>query len=227
MSRHYFLFVALALAGCTAVGEHKPGRIEAHTYNSGFPLSHDSYNAISVAGDGRVYYVLSTEFVDTGAAMFRFDPATRRIDRIGDLTEAAGEKDLRTIPQGKSHVSFREANGKLYFSTHVGYYTIRDGMETMGDPPPGYKSYPGGHFLAYNLKSGKFENLAIAPEHEGIITMNMDPARGRLYGITWPTGHFLRYDLAARSLKNLGPVSSPRRERNGLVVSNNLPFARD
>jgi hypothetical protein len=198
---------ALALTGCVAVGEHKQERIGAHAYKSNFPLSHDSYNAISVGSDGRVYYVLSTESVDEGAAMFRFDPSTRKIARLGDLTKASGEESLRAIPQGKSHVSFREANGKLYFATHVGYYTIRDGMEIMGDPPPGYGPYPGGHFLSYDITTGRFENLALAPGHEGIITMNMDQARGRLYGITWPTGYFLRYDLAKKDLKNLGSIA--------------------
>ena len=33
-------------------------------------------------------------------------------------------------------------------------------MEKPGIPPPGYKRYPGGHFLAYDMRSGKFENLA-------------------------------------------------------------------
>jgi len=182
-------------------------RITAHAYDSGFPLSHDSYNAISVASNGNVYYVLSTDSVDTGAATFRFNPSTRKIDRLGDLTEVCGEKGMKAIPQGKSHVSFRESNGKLYFATHIGYYTIRDDMETMGVPPPGYKPYPGGHFLAYDLSTGQFENLAIAPKGEGIITMNMDKTRGRLYGITWPSSYFIRYDLARKELRNLGPVA--------------------
>lgn len=203
------LFAALVLIGCQASGEHgrASGRIVAHAYNSGFPLSHDSYNAISAASDGRIYYVLSTESVDTGGKMFSFDPASGKIECLGDLTEASGEKGLHAIPQGKSHVSFQEANGKLYFATHIGYYTIRDGMETMGEPPPGYKAYPGGHFLSFDLKTRKFENLAIAPLGEGIITMSMDKSRGRLYGITWPTGYFIRYDLAAKELRNLGPIA--------------------
>jgi hypothetical protein len=151
---------------------------------------------------------LSTESIDFGGEMFSFDPTTQKIELLGDLTEAAGEKSLKAIPQGKSHVSFQESKGKLYFATHVGYYTIRDGMETMGDPPPGYKPYPGGHFLSYDLATRRFENLAIAPLHEGIITMAMDKNRGRLYGITWPTGYFIRYDLAKKELKNLGAIAN-------------------
>ena len=55
---------------------------------------------------------------------------------------------------------------------------------------------------------GKFENLAIAPHGEGIIAMTMDPARGRLYGLTWPTGYFIRFDLRSKELKDLGRTSA-------------------
>jgi hypothetical protein len=179
-------------------------RLPARIYNSGFDLAHDSYNGISSASDGKIYYVLSSQTIDTGAQIYSFDPATEKIRHLGDLTEVCGEKGLKAIPQNKSHVRFWEANGKLYFASHIGYYTIKNGMETMGVPPPGYKSYPGGHFLSYDLATGKFENLAIAPHGEGIIAMTMDPARGRLYGLTWPTGYFIRFDLHTKELKDLG-----------------------
>jgi hypothetical protein len=68
--------------------------------------------------------------------MYSFDPAKETIEHLGDLTEACGEKELKAVPQGKSHVRFVESNGKLYFATHLGYYSIKKGMETIGDPPP-------------------------------------------------------------------------------------------
>jgi hypothetical protein len=34
--------------------------------------------------------------------------------------------------------------------------------------------------------------------------MNMDPAHGRIFAITWPSGLFFRYNLADGSLKNFG-----------------------
>lgn len=201
MMRICLLAGAMALCSCAP----KPAeRLTARTYNSGFKLAHDTYNGMGCASDGRIYYVLSSEKHDTAAQMYAFDPATEKIRRLGDLTEACGEKGMRAVAQGKSHVNFVEAGGKLYFATHIGYYSIIDDMEKAGIPPEGWKPYPGGHLLAYDLASGKFENLAMAPRGEGILTMNMDTRRGRVYGITWPTGYFFRHDLAKKEMKDLG-----------------------
>jgi hypothetical protein len=183
-----------------------PGLI-AESFDSGFAKAHATFNGMLEASDGKVYYVLCSEVVDTGAQMFSYDPVSGHIQHLADLTEAAGEKGLHAIPQGKSHVNFVEWQGKLYFSTHVGYYTRVNGRESMGVPPPGYKPYPGGHFMAYDMATGKTQRLASAPPGEGIIDFNMDGKRGRLYGLTWPSGHFLRYDMASGELKDLGRTS--------------------
>jgi len=204
----------LAMMGCqTQAPQRKaqpastPTRIlHARFYNSGFKLADDNYNACFYASNGKVYYVLASGSVKTGAQMFSFDPATGKIDHVGDLTAAAGEKGMHAIPQGKGHSIFIEHKGKLYFATHIGYYNpaTASGKEVAGTPPPGYKPYPGGHFLSYDLATGKFENLAKGPQGQGIIAFMMDPARGRLYGITWPSGEFIRYDMKTHNLKNFG-----------------------
>jgi hypothetical protein len=180
-------------------GTNSPTALTARMADSGFRFSRRSYNALSVASDGAVYYVLSSNSIDHAAQMYRYDPWTGEITHLGDLTGAAGENGRKTIPQGKSHVRFCEADGKLYFATHVSYYTIKDGRETIGEPPPGYEPYSGGHFLAYDLATGEFEDIAKVPG-QGIITMAMDAARGRLYGLTWPKGIFIAYDLAAKEM---------------------------
>ena len=207
-----FGYLILGVAGVRSAAAQtaptdSPPRLSATIYDSGFPLAHDSYNGIGSASDGKIYYVLSSQDLDTGAQIYSFDPSTEKIQHLADLTEVCGEKGLKAIPQNKSHVKFWEANGKLYFASHIGYYTIRDGRETMGVPPPGYKPYPGGHFLSYDLATGKFENLAVAPHGEGIIAMTLDPERGRLYGLTWPTGYFIYLDLRTRKLRDLGLYS--------------------
>lgn len=212
----------LAASGCAGLccgnGWKSPllepqGRLKAETFDSGFALAHDTYNGMGTASDGKVYYVLSAEPHDVAGKMYSYDPATGKVAFCGDLTEACGEKDLKAIAQGKSHVPFVECEGKLYFSTHVGYYSIIDGMEKIGIPPEGFKPYQGGHFLSYDLETGAFETLGIAPLGEGILSMAMDVGRKRIYGLTWPTGYFLRLDVATGDLKNLGKFA--REGENG------------
>ncbi len=186
--------------------DYEVKHLTARGFDSGFELSHGTFNGMLAASDGKIYYVLCAEDKDTGAQMYSYDPATDKITHLGDLTEASEEKGLKTIPQGKSHVKFVESKGKLYFSTHVDWYSVQGEFESMAAPPAGYKPYPGGHFLSYDMATGKFENLGKAPQGQGIISMSMDTVRGRLYGLTWPSGYFLRYDLKSHELKNLGPL---------------------
>lgn len=208
MRRHPSTFAFALLAVCSLIRPvQADSRLSAEAFDSGFVQAHATFNGMLAASDGKIYYVLCAEKIDTGAQMYSYDPATHRIQHLADLTEAAGEKGMHAIPQGKSHVNFVEWQGKLYFSTHVGYYTIVNGRETMGVPPPGYKPYPGGHFMVYDMASGKVSSIAHAPVGQVLIDFSMDNRRGRLYGLTWPSGYFLRYDMASKELKNLGAIS--------------------
>jgi hypothetical protein len=189
-----------------ALTDHEP--LIAQHYFSGFERAHDTYNALSAASDGKIYYVLSSDNHEIGGQMYVYDPETDTIRFLGDLTEICGETHLKAIPQGKSHVRFYERNGKLYFSTHVGFYQLIDGMDRLPEQAPeGYALYPGGHFLSYDLQTGAFEDLATVPGGEGMVSMTMDRDRGHLYGITWPNGNFIHYDVDENVLKNLGPIS--------------------
>lgn len=176
---------------------------------SGFDVAHDTYGALSAASDGKIYYVLSSDQFNIGGRMYVYDPTTDERIFLADLTDLCGEKDVRAVAQGKSHVPFFEHDGFLYFATHVGYYEFIDGMERLPvNPPEGYELYQGGHFLRYHLQSGTFTDLAIAPDGEGIITMAMDGKRGNLYGITWPKGYFIHYDLEQGRMNNVGLISA-------------------
>ncbi len=185
-----------------------PHNLVAKHYFSGFELAHDTYNALSAASDGRVYYVLSSQSIDEGGQMFCYDQDNDSIKFLGALPDICGERKQKCIPQGKSHVDFYEREGKLYFATHVGMYEIVDGMETLPQhPPEGYRLYQGGHILAYDLTTRAFQDLAVAPDGEGILTITMDEKRGHICCITWPKGYFIHYDLSQGMLINHGPVS--------------------
>jgi hypothetical protein len=163
--------------------EAAPHVLRATTYNSHFPPSADggeAWNGISVAHDGTVYYVLSSPVYNVPAQMYSFNPKTQVIIHIASLNDAVGQGNAKEVAQGKSHVSSVEDNGKLYFSTHLGYYAHAGGVETTATVPNGYGPYPGGHFVSYDIKTGKFDDLAIAPRSEGIIAFAMDVQRQRL-----------------------------------------------
>ena len=182
--------------------------LRAKTYNSGFPEAHDTYNALSAASDGRIYYVLSSDRIEVGGKMYVYDPLEDKTELLADLTEICGEKNLNSIPQGKSHTRFYECQGKLYFSTHVGYYELIDGMDRLPvNPPMGFGVYPGGHILSYDLNTKQFEDLAILPQGEGMVSMTMDCDRAHIYGISWPKGNFIHYDVDKNILHNLGRIS--------------------
>jgi hypothetical protein len=183
--------------------------LTAKTYNSGFPQAHDTYNALSVASDGKIYYILSSDKIDFAGKMYVYDPKLDAIEFIADLDEVCGEKGKMFIPQGKSHTRFYESKGKLYFATHIGYYELISGMDRLPVyPPAGYKLYPGGHILSYDLKTKKFKNLIILSNGEGMVSMTMDCDRGQIYGITWPKGNLVHLDVNTNVLKSLGQISA-------------------
>jgi len=190
-------------------------KIIATVYNSGFEHAHDTYNGLSTASDGKVYYVLCSTLMDVAGQMYCFDPKTKTTEHLGDLTEICGEKNMKVVAQGKSHVNFVESGGKLYFATHLGYYSIIGGMEKTGIPTGDYKPYRGGHLLAYDMKNKTFEDLGIGPHGEGIITMNMDAARGLIYGLSWPTGYLFRYDVAKKQMDDLGAFTGKGEDGQG------------
>lgn len=182
--------------------------LTAQRYYSGFELAHDTYNALSTASDGNVYYVLSSEDVEIGGQFYVYNPDKDTITRVGDLTEICGEQDKKVIGQGKSHVGFYEKDKQLYFSTHVGFYELIDGMDRLPEnPPDGYGLYPGGHILSYDMTTEECHDLALVPHGEGMVSMTMDIERNQIYGITWPTGYFIHYDIEKDTLNELGLIS--------------------
>ncbi len=217
----FWLFIlGMFMAGCNnktkeVIPENSglAGQLEATEYNSSMPATTTSvFNGLSAASDGKIYYALATHIMDTAAQIYVMDPQSGAIEHLADLSEICGEKDKKVVAQGKVHVNFYESEGKLYFATHMGYYEVKDGLEEVGVPKNGFAPYPGGHFLSFDLSTREFKDIVIAPDKEGIITMNMDKDRGVLYGITWPTGLLLRYTLSDNKLENLGPTTMGKGE---------------
>ena len=188
-------------------GVNTNGNLIAKPYNSGFSNAHTTYNAISTGSDGKIYYVLSTTLIDTAAQMYSFDPQTLNIERLADLSEICGEKNMKTVAQGKSHVEFYESKGKLYFGTHLGYYdkSGSGGKEQMSTTyKDGYSAYQGAHLISFDMQKKTFEDLGTPVKNEGILTMKMDTLRGLIYGLSWPTGYLFRYNIDGKKVTDLG-----------------------
>jgi hypothetical protein len=180
--------------------------VPARLHASGFEKSDSNFYSLSPASDGNLYYTLCSHDLNTHGRVYRYEPSTDRVTLLGDLGQLTGEAGRKTIPQGKSHVPFFECDGKLYFCTQYGFFQSSGGKEQVAAVPEGYKPYPGGHFLSYDLATGRFEDLGIGVPEQGIISMQLDPVRKRMYGLTWPSGCFLVYDISERALRNLGKV---------------------
>ncbi|WP_372935293.1 hypothetical protein, partial [Mariniphaga sediminis] len=82
------IIILLFVMGCSnsekkettgaTVAEKK--QLTAQHYYSGFPLAHDTYNTITTASDGRVYYCLSSQSIDIGGQYYVYDPKTDKIE---------------------------------------------------------------------------------------------------------------------------------------------------
>src|ERR1035437_5356843 len=81
----------------TQSSRNPTGNLIAKTYNSGFSLAHDTYNGLSAASDGKIYYVLCSQLIDIAGQMYSFDPKTGTIEHLGDLSEICGEQDMKVV----------------------------------------------------------------------------------------------------------------------------------
>ena len=92
MKRYGWILAIVASLGCAGAAAPDAPKLTAHMYDSGFALSHGTFNGMLSASDGKIYYVLCAGTIDTGAQMYSFDPASEKITHVGDLTEAAAKK---------------------------------------------------------------------------------------------------------------------------------------
>ena len=144
--------------------------------------------------------------LNTHGRIYRYEPSADRVTLLVDLGELTGEAGTKTIPQGKSHCPFFECDGKLYFSTQYGFFQSTGDRERPAGIRTVTSRFPAGISSVRYGERG-IEDLVIGAPEEGVIAMQMDAARKRIYWLTWPSGYFLVYDISARRLRNLGKVS--------------------
>ncbi|MHC4915115.1 MAG: hypothetical protein ACYTGB_06450, partial [Planctomycetota bacterium] len=232
----------LLLAGACAVRDDRPvpGRPvvprEARSRKT-FPVEfrpvigepvRECYSGALLASDGRVYFAFSAK--PRPARLAVCDPKTGKITIAAVFTSGAlqGGPDGKKLPAGvepvlkdeeaagmpadqawlygqdKIHARLYEgADGRIYGATDSGV-----GSEHVDNT----RRYAGGHFFAYDPRSGKVEDLGWARRHEGVIAVCMDPKRKILYGLTWPSGQLYACHLEK-------PEKGPRNKYLGLASS--------
>ena len=162
------------------------------------PRSFQVFYGMLGHSNGKVY--VGTNY--NVARLAEFDPATRRCKVVavmssrasrggpkleeptlhGDLGTGQFPRNRWNLAQDKIHAQLHQGrDGRVYGATHTSVEHIDKTL-----------SYPGGHWFAYDPKTGKTEDLGWSRRHEGIITCCMDRQRNVLYGISWPTGYLFR-----------------------------------
>ena len=165
------------------------------------PLVWDSnYTALLAASDGRVYVGLNRH--GAGGTVAVYDPESDTMTTLGDMDEIVGQPRAWVEPQSKVHTQIVEgADGTIYFGTHLSAF-FNFAKFTSGE------AYPGGHWMAYRPTEDRVIDLGLGRKGNGFLTMTMDPARNRLYGVTYPQGHFLYYDIDSGKTHDLGQVQN-------------------
>jgi hypothetical protein len=177
-------------------------RIPCEFFQPDFLLGDSNYHSLVSASDGKLYFSIDTHNIDYACRFYSFEPHSETMVTIAELDTPVGEDAKKEISQGKVHVPFFEHKGKLYFSTHTSFY--QDGLP--GYDADGKPLYTGGHFMAYDMQSGAFEDFGRIIPNEGLITMALDPVKEMLYGLSWPSALLVSCDMNTKELRCWGSV---------------------
>lgn len=155
------------------------------------------WDGLYAARDGRVYSGLIAE--GESAHFFVYDPAKDRNELLFDMAEFLRERGRGIRTSGKIHNKpVEDDQGNIYF------VPLNNGS---GPRTIDFTSWQGGHWLRYDPRSRRLENMGLVDEGTGIYPLAIDTRRRRLFGIGF-TGYLYRFDLDTRTTKNLGRVSN-------------------
>ncbi len=171
----------------------KRRRIPAKLWKSGFAEAHDTYNGIGIDQNGTVYFVLSSQKSRLAGQLYCLKNGA--VSHVFDLDVLCDDAGKSSISHGKIHCPIFFNGDWLLLATHVGYYDMVDGTETLPIARAGeYDAYPGGCVAMLNTVTGEHKVTARAPNGEGILCCTPDFERGNVFFITWPSGLFCRAD---------------------------------
>ncbi len=160
-------------------------------------------SGIRVASDGNCYFACSSHAPDHGAAFFRYNARTKELELLcDDITVVCGEDPKRTTPQGKIRSDIVEADGWLYFGTHIANYWKE-----------AEAAYTGGHVVGYELSTGRFRDYGVVQRNYTIYSAVGVGVHGVLYvwATRYPHGpetNLYRINLRSGERSRVGTVHS-------------------
>ncbi len=168
--------------------------VETREYPGRDPVMWDGLYA---AKDGKVYSGLISEGVS--AHFYVYDPVTDAHEMLFDMAEFMAERGKGIRTTGKIHNKpVEDDEGNIYFVP----------MCNGGGPNTiDYTSWSGGHWMKYDPKTRKLEDMGLVDQGIGCYPLAIDTKRGYLFGIGF-TGYFYRFDIKNRITKNFGRVSN-------------------
>ena len=183
----------LAIAAVAAVPD-AICRVEVCPYPGRDPAMWD---ALYAARSGKVYTGLCTE--GESAHLYQYDPARRANRMLVDVAEFLGERGRGIRASGKIHNKpVEDDEGQLYF------VPINNGS---GPRSFDFNTWRGGHWLKYDPRRDKVEDLGLVDDGVGIYALTIDTRRKLLFGLGF-TGYLYRFDIQRRQTTNLGRVSN-------------------
>ncbi len=155
------------------------------------------WEGVIAASDGKTYFSFSCHSKEHNAQFYSYDPKADEVAHIIDVGTWCGQPDEtlgKVNTQGKIHSTIYEADGKLWCSTTSAHASF--------DHP-----YEGGHFLAYDLKTGECIDLGLYPDKRGgLLTMLYEPVYKRLYAISQGDQALCYYDIASGEIVTVGSI---------------------
>jgi len=155
------------------------------------------WGSLYAAKDGRVYTGICTE--GGSSHFYQYDPYKDIHRNLCDLAEFLGERGKGIRGSSKIHTLPCEDNdGNIYFCT------MNNGS---GPHNIDYTSFRGGHWMKFNPKADKMEDLGLVDERVGCYGFTIDKKRKYLFGTAY-TGYLYRFDIDNRISTCLGRVSN-------------------
>jgi len=188
--------LALSVLPTAAMAQNETiAEVEHFYFEEGKYREESMWSALYAAKSGKIYIGLCTHA--EAAHFYEFDPATKNMKHIVDLTELHNERGEGINTNGKIHVRMGEDGaGNIYFAG-----LNEDTGPEIIDP----SSYKGAFWYRYNPSLDKVEILDLISPHFGLLGMVYEPVYKRLYGLA-EDGHLYMYDIDKEYTKDLGKV---------------------